>query len=209
MWELDYKESWVPKHWCFWTMVLEKTLESPLDSNEMKPANTKGNQSWIFIGRTDAEAETPILWLPDTKRQLIGKNPDAGKDKAGGEGDDREWDGWMASPAWRTGGWAISRSWWWTGKPGVLQSMGLQRVGHNWATVLNCLKSQVGLFQSIHWLGFSQFIWPNTLWLSSCTKVLDTTWYPKVKKCNFTLFIIFPPMLHLTTEQLSIHLTYD
>ena len=79
MWELDYKESWVPKHWCFWTMVLEKTLESPLDSNEMKPVNPKGNQSWIFIGRTDAEPATPILWLPDTKRQLIGKNPDAGK----------------------------------------------------------------------------------------------------------------------------------
>ena len=72
------KESWVPKNWCFWTMVLEKTLESPLDSKEIKPVNPKGNQSWI--GRTDAEAETPILWPPDVKSWLIGKDPDAGKD---------------------------------------------------------------------------------------------------------------------------------
>ena len=78
MWELDYKESWVPKNWCFWTVMLEKTLESPLDRKEIKPVNPKGNQSWIFIGRTDAEA--PILWPPDAKSWLIGKDPDAGKD---------------------------------------------------------------------------------------------------------------------------------
>ena len=76
--ELDYKESWVPKNWYFWTVVLEKTLESPLDSKEIKPANTKGNKPWIYIERTDAEA--PILWPPDEKSQLIGKDPDAGKD---------------------------------------------------------------------------------------------------------------------------------
>ena len=80
MWELDYKESWVPKNWCFWIVVLEKTLESPLDSKEVKPVRPKGNQSWIFIGRTDTEAEAPILWLPDAKSRLIGKDPDAGKD---------------------------------------------------------------------------------------------------------------------------------
>ena len=79
MWELDYRESWALKNWCFWTVVLEKTLESPLDC-KIKPVNPKGNQSWIFIGRTDAEAETPILWPPDTKNWLIGKDPDAGKD---------------------------------------------------------------------------------------------------------------------------------
>ena len=78
MWELDYKESRAPKNWCFWTMVLEKTLESSLDCKEMQPVHPKGNQSWIFIGRIDAEA--PILWPPDTKNQLIGKDPDAGKD---------------------------------------------------------------------------------------------------------------------------------
>ena len=79
MWELDYKESWVPKNWCFWTVVLEKTLESPLDGKEIQPVHPNGNQSWIFIGRTDAEAETPILWPPDAKNWLIGKDPDAGK----------------------------------------------------------------------------------------------------------------------------------
>ena len=78
MWELDHKESWELKNWCFWTVVLEKTLEGPLDFKEIKPVNPKGNQSWIFIGRTDAEA--PIFWPPDVKNWLIGKYPDAGKD---------------------------------------------------------------------------------------------------------------------------------
>ena len=79
MWELDYKESWAPKNCCFWTVVLEKTLESPLDCKEIQPVHPKGNQSWVFIGRTDAEAETPILWLPDAKNCLIWKDPDARK----------------------------------------------------------------------------------------------------------------------------------
>ena len=80
MWELDYKESWVPKNWCFWTVLLEKTLESPLDSKEIQPVHPKGDQSWTFIGRTDAKAEAPILWPPDAKNWLIGKDSDAGKD---------------------------------------------------------------------------------------------------------------------------------
>ena len=80
MWELDHKEIWEPKNWCFWTVVLQRTLESPLDCKEIKPVNPKGNESWIFIGRTDAEAEAPILWPPDVKNWLIGKDPDAGKD---------------------------------------------------------------------------------------------------------------------------------
>ena len=80
MWELDYKESWAQKNWCFWTVVLEKTLGSPLNCKEFKPVNTKGNQSLVFIGRTDAEAETPVLWAPHAKSWLIGKDPDAGKD---------------------------------------------------------------------------------------------------------------------------------
>ena len=80
MWELDYKESWAQKNWCFWTQVLEKTLESPLDCKEIQPIHPKGNQSWIFIGRTDAEAKTPLLWPPDAKNWLLGKDPDAGKD---------------------------------------------------------------------------------------------------------------------------------
>jgi len=80
MWELDYKESWASKNWCFWTIVLEKSLECPLDCKEIQPVHPKGNQSWIFIGRTDAEAETPVLWPPNVKNWLIGKDPDARKD---------------------------------------------------------------------------------------------------------------------------------
>ena len=80
MWELDCKESWASKNWCFWTVVLEKTLESPLDCKEIQPVHPKGDQSWIFIGGTDVEAENPIIWLPDAKNWLNGKNPDAGKD---------------------------------------------------------------------------------------------------------------------------------
>ena len=80
MWELDHKEGWEPKNWYFWTVVLEKTLESPLDCREIQPVHPKGDQSWIFIGRTDAEAETPIPWPPDAKNWLIGKDPDAGQD---------------------------------------------------------------------------------------------------------------------------------
>ena len=80
MWELDYKESWAPKNWCFWIVVLQKTLESPLDCKEIQPVHPKRNQPWVFTGRTDAEAETAILWPPDVKNWLIGKDPDAGKD---------------------------------------------------------------------------------------------------------------------------------
>ena len=79
MWELDYKESWAPKNWCFCIVVLEKTLESPLDCKEIQPVHPKGDQSWVFIGRTDVEAETPILWPPDVKNWVLGKDPDAGK----------------------------------------------------------------------------------------------------------------------------------
>ena len=117
MWELDYKESWAPENWCFWTVVLEKTLESPLDCKEIQPVHPKGDQSWVFLGRTDFEAETPILWPPDVKSWLIWKYPDPGKDW--GEGNDRGWDGWMASLT-QTWVWVDSGSWWWTGRPGVL-----------------------------------------------------------------------------------------
>ena len=83
MWELDYKKGWAPKNWCFWTVVLEKTLESPLDCKEIQPVHPKGNQFWIVVGRTDAEGETPILWPHDGKNWLIGKAPDAGKIESG------------------------------------------------------------------------------------------------------------------------------
>ena len=143
------------KNWCFQT-------ESSLDSKEIKPVNPKGYQPWIFTGRTNVEA--PILWPPDVKSQLIGKDTDAGKDlRAGEEVGNRGWDDWMASPTqwlflkWWLISWytdqllsqsmvghyrtqwvrASSGGWWWTGKPGMLQSMGSQRVRHNWATELN------------------------------------------------------------------------
>ena len=143
-WELNYKESWVPKNWWFWTVLLEKTLENPLDCKEIQPVHPKGNQPWIFIGRTDAEAETLntlATWgeeLTHLKRPWCWERL-----KAGGEGDDRGWDGWMASPTWWTWVWASSRSWWWTGKPGVLQSTGLQRVVHDWETELNWYMIQI------------------------------------------------------------------
>ena len=108
MWELDCEESWAPKNWCFWTVVLKKTLESPLDCKEIKPVNPKGNQSWIFIGRTDAEAEAPILWPPDAKNWLIGKDPDAWKVWRQEEKGTTGWDGWMASPTRWTWVWASS-----------------------------------------------------------------------------------------------------
>ena len=125
IWELDYKESWVLKNWCFWTVVLERTLENPLDCREIQPACPKGNQSWIFFGKTDADAEVPILWPPDVNNWLIWKDLDAGKDWSWEEkGNDREWDGWMASLTQWTWVWASSGSWWWTGKPGMLHSWG-------------------------------------------------------------------------------------
>ena len=133
MWELDCEESWAPKNWCFWTVVLEKTLKSPLDCKEIQPVHPEGDQSWVLIGRTDAEAKTPILWPPHAKSwpwcwEGLG---------AGGEEEDRGWDGWMASLTRWTRVWVNSGSWWWTGRPGVLRFMGSQRVGHDWVTELN------------------------------------------------------------------------
>ena len=113
MWELECKETWALRNWYFCTVVLEKTLESPLDFKEIQPAHPKGNQSWIFIGRNDAEAETPVLWPPDAKNWLIGKFPWCWERlKVGGEGEDRGWDGWMASPTRWTWVWVNSGSWW-------------------------------------------------------------------------------------------------
>ena len=110
---------------CSWTAVFDKTLESPSDCKKFKSVNPKGNQSWIFIGRTDAEAEAQILWKLHAKSRLIRKDWCWERLKAG-EGNDRGWDGWMASPTQWTWVWAGSRSWWWTGKPGVLQYTGSQ-----------------------------------------------------------------------------------
>ena len=148
MWNLDHKESWAPKNWCFWRAVLEKTLESPLDCKEIQPVHPKGNRFWMFIGRTDAEAKTPILWPPDAKSRLIGKALVGWERlKAGEEGGSRGWDGWMASPTQWMWMWATSRREWKTEEPGVLQSLGLQSQTplSNWITTttaqLLCLTS--------------------------------------------------------------------
>ena len=148
MWELDYKESWVVKNWSFWTVVLKKTLESPLDCKEIQPVHPKGNQSRILIGRTDAEAETPNTLATWWEELTYWKRPWCWeKLKAGGEGDDRGWNGQMASQTRWIWVWLSSGSWWWTGKPAILHSMGSQKVGHNWANELNwtCMGVKVGL----------------------------------------------------------------
>ena len=149
MWELDYKESWALKNWCFWTVVLDKTLESPLDCKEIKPVNPKGDPSWLFIGRTDAGAEAPILWPPDAKSWLLGKDLDAGKDwrqEEKGTTED-EMVGWHHRHDEHV--WVGSESWWWTGRPGVLQSTGSQRVGHDRVTKLTLVKSNPAPVNSI------------------------------------------------------------
>ena len=131
MWLLDHKESWVPKNLCFRIIVLKKTLESPLDCKEIKALSPKGNQPWIFIGSSNTLAtwcEELTHWKRPWYWEWLG---------AGGEGDDRGWDGWMASLTLWTWVWVNSGNWWWTGRPGMLRFMGFQRFGHNRATELN------------------------------------------------------------------------
>ena len=136
MWELNYEESWASKNWCFWTVVLEKTLENPLDCKEIKPVNPKSVlnvhwKDWCWSWNSN----TLATWC---KELIPWKRPWCWKRlKVGREGDDRGWDGWMASLTQWTWVWASSGSWWWTGRPDMLQSMGMQRVRHNWVTELN------------------------------------------------------------------------
>ena len=156
MWELDYKESWVPRHWWFWTVVLEKTLENPLDCKEIQPVHPKRIfivlnihwKGWCWSWNSNTLAtwcEDPTYW----KRPWCWERM-----RAGGKGDDRGWDGWMASRTQWTWVWVSSGSWWWTEKPGMLQSIGSQRVGHDWATelsntffVYSSIDGYVGCFQ--------------------------------------------------------------
>ena len=133
MWELDHKESWALKTWCFWTVLLEKTLESLLDCKEIKPVNPKGNQSWMFRGGTDAEAETPTLWPPDVKNWhhwQYWKRPWCWERLKAGEGKNRGWDSWMASQTRWTLVWASSGSWWW------MWPWGSRNAGHDWVIEL-------------------------------------------------------------------------
>ena len=141
MWELDCEESWAPKNCCFWTMVLEKTLDCPLDCKELQPVHPKGDQSWVFIGRTDVEAETPILWPPDVKSWLIWEDPDAGKDW--GQEEKRTTEDEMAGWHHRLNGQGLGCTpavYQWTGRPGVLQVMGCKESDTtewlNWTEVI-------------------------------------------------------------------------
>ena len=126
------------KNWCVWTVVLEKTLESPLDCKEIQPIHPKRNQSWMFTGRIDAKAETLTILATRCKELTHWKRPWWWERlRVGGERDDRGWDGWMASPTQWTWVWVDFGSWWWTGRPGMLWFMVLQRVGHDWVTEPN------------------------------------------------------------------------
>ena len=137
MWQLNYKESWAPKNWCFWTVVLEKTLESPLDCKEIQPVHSKGDRSWVFFGRNDAKAETPVFWPPHAKSWLIGKDSDAGRDWGQDEQGttEDEMAGWHHRLDGREFEWTLGVG---DGQGGLAccNSWGC-KVGHNWATELN------------------------------------------------------------------------
>ena len=136
MWELDYKESWALKNWCFWTVVLEKILESPWDSKEIQPVIPKGNQSWILLEGLMLKLKLQYFGHLMQRTDPLEKTLMLGMTEGRGEGDNRGLDDWMASSTQWPWVWVSSRSWWWTGKPGVLLSIGSQRVRHNWATEL-------------------------------------------------------------------------
>ena len=185
MWVLDHKESREPKNWCFWTVVLERTPKGPLDSKEIKPVNPKGNQSWIFIWRTGAEAEALICWPPDAKNWLIGKDPDARKDWRQGEKGMTEdemfgWYHWLNGQEFEQ----APGSWWWTGRPGMLQSMESQRARHDWATEPNWYTSAVD--NQCSCLSCVQItMWLNTLLRYFCIDAapsvsLSVKWGPTV-----------------------------
>ena len=155
-WELGYKESWALQNWRFWTVVLEKALESTLDCKEIQPVHPKGDQSWVFIAWLMLKLKVQYFAHLMRRADSFEKTPWK-RLRAGEEGDDRRWDGWMASLTQWIWVCATSGSWWWTGKPGVLQSMGSQRVGHDLAT-----KQQ-------------QHISPNSSWREKKNAILLTT----------------------------------
>ena len=206
MWELDYKESWGPKNWCFWTVVLEKTLERPSDSKEIQSVNPKGDQSWVFIGRTDVEAETQTLWPHHAELTHLKRPWCWERLRAGEEVDDRGWDGWIASPTQGTWVWVDSGNRWWTGRPGMLRFMGSQRVGHDWATELTELHSLLRpkviaispwiILLSKHLMGIS-------IWLVHLAEVLGPSQrpvntmasLPPIKRC---MAYILSPLLPLS-----------
>ena len=155
MWELDCEESWLPKNWCFWTVVLEKTLESPLDCKEISP----GCSLEGLMLKLKLQYFGHLMWRDDSLEKTLMLEGLG----AGGEGDDRGWDSWMASPTQWTWVWVNSGSWWWTGRPGVLRFMGSQTVGHDWATELNWLTDIIHMHKSSKHLSWGREIWGITV----------------------------------------------
>ena len=178
IWVLDYEESWVMKNWCFWTMVLEKTLESPLDCKEIQPVLPKGNQSWILIRRTAAEAETPILWPPDVKNWLIGKDLDAGKDwrqedKGTTEDEMVEWHLWLNGHEFEQD-WGVGDG---QGSLACCRPWG-HRVWHDWVTELN--------WDKIYWaINLDIFEEIDNKKVSGCVCFILSSWLRR------TLFLLF------------------
>ena len=152
MWELYCEESWVPKNWCFWTMVLEKTLENSLDCKEIQPVHPKGNQSWIFIGRTDAENETSVfghlMWKTDLFEKTLMLGKIEGRMRRGWQR--MRWLDGITAPTQWTWVWVNFGSWWWTGRPDVPWCMGSQRVGHYWATELMRAHHERSKWPAVH-----------------------------------------------------------
>ena len=178
--DVDRKERRVLKNRCFWTVGSEKTLESPLDSKEIKPIHPKGNQPWKFIGRTDAKTEAPILWPPDAKSQLTGKDPDAGKDWE--QKRTTGWDSWMASPTQWTWVWASSERQWRTGR-----FMGSQRVGHDLVTEQ---QQQLKSGTIMLWLKKSKYLErvPFSSFSRTFSKKCDG--FPQSSKASLDLWVI-------------------
>ena len=182
IWTMKKAECW--KNWCFWIMVLEKTLKSPLDYKEIQPVHPKGNQSWIFIERTDSEAEAPVLWPPNAKSWLIGKDPDVGKDwrqeeKRAAEDEMVRQHHWLNGYESEQTQMVDDGRWWRTGEPGMLQSMGSQRVGHDLATKWQqqayiCFLS---LGDKPEWAGMRYFLTPfNSLNMCLTNRRCSDAW---------------------------------
>ena len=174
MWEFDCEESWALKNWCFWTVVLEKTLESPLDCKEIQPVHPKEDQSWCSLEGLMLKLKL-ILWPPHGEELAHWKRPWCWEGLGtGGEGNDRGWDDWMASPTRWTWVWVNAGSWWWTGRPGVLLFMGSQRVGHVWATALNWTEHWSNHFtQALSLCGHSVL---SALCVLSRVRLFETLW---------------------------------
>ena len=166
MWELDCEESWAQKNWCFWTVVLEKTLESPLDCKEIQPVHPKEISPGCSLEGLMLKLKLQYFGHCMQRVDSLEKTLMLG---AGGEGNNRGWDGWMASPTQWTWVWVNSRSWWWTGRPGVLQFMGLQRFEHDWATEVNWAYKRKSVKQTFKMLSVS---WP-CIW----KRQVSSYWY--------------------------------